>query len=139
MPWASSSIAAVTTSSTERLWPRWMTSAPCACSTRRITLIAASWPSNSAAAVTKRSRFLGAGGSGGFGGVCFAFGLSATGASSGNSHLRATGMARPRAKRGRAPLAGIYVIRRRRATVGWRRDRRRERARSVRDVYVNVN
>ena len=52
---ASSCSAARTTSSTERLWPRWMTSAPCAWIRRRMMLIAASWPSNRLAAVTKRS------------------------------------------------------------------------------------
>ena len=55
MPSASSWIAARTMSSTLRLWPRCMTSAPCACSRRRMMLIAASWPSNSEAALTKRS------------------------------------------------------------------------------------
>jgi hypothetical protein len=35
--------------------PRWMTSAPCPWMRRRMMLIAASWPSNSEAAVTKRS------------------------------------------------------------------------------------
>ena len=55
MPSASSWIAARTMSATLRLWPRCMTSAPCACSSRRIMLIAASWPSNSDAALTKRS------------------------------------------------------------------------------------
>ena len=59
MPWASSCSAASTTSSTERLWPRWMTSAPDACSIRRMMLIEASWPSNSAAAVTKRTGWRG--------------------------------------------------------------------------------
>ena len=46
MPCTSSWSAAVTTSSTERLWPRWMTSAPIACRMRRMMLIAASCPSN---------------------------------------------------------------------------------------------
>ena len=55
MPWASSWMAAVTMSSTERLWPRWTTSAPCACRIRRMMLIEASWPSNRLAAVMKRS------------------------------------------------------------------------------------
>ena len=55
MPSASSCSAARTTSSTLRLWPRWMTSAPCAWISRRMMLIAASWPSNRLAAVTKRS------------------------------------------------------------------------------------
>ena len=45
MPCTSSWIAAVTTSSTERLWPRWITSAPIPCRMRRMMLIAASWPS----------------------------------------------------------------------------------------------
>ncbi len=39
----------------ERLWPRWTTSAPCAWISRRMMLMAASWPSNRLAAVTKRS------------------------------------------------------------------------------------
>src|SRR5689334_2156927 len=55
MPCASSCSAAVTTSSTERLWPRWITSAPIPIRMRRMMLIAASWPSNSDAAVTKRT------------------------------------------------------------------------------------
>src|SRR5690606_20924851 len=55
MPSASSCSAARTTSSTERLWPRWMTSAPWAWISRRMMLMAASWPSNRLAAVTKRS------------------------------------------------------------------------------------
>src|SRR5919204_2466025 len=59
MPCASSCSAAVTTSSTERLWPRWITSAPMPCRMRRMMLIAASWPSNSEAAVTKRTLFVG--------------------------------------------------------------------------------
>ena len=54
MPCASSCSAAVTTSSTERLWPRWITSQPDACRIRRMMLIDASWPSKSDAAVTKR-------------------------------------------------------------------------------------
>ena len=54
MPSASSCSAARTTSSTLRLWPRWTTSAPCAWMSRRMMLIAASWPSNRLAAVTKR-------------------------------------------------------------------------------------
>ena len=41
---------------TERSWPRWITSAPCAWSSRRMMLIAASWPSKSEAAVTTRMR-----------------------------------------------------------------------------------
>src|SRR5690606_23986810 len=52
---ASSCRAARTTASTERLWPRWITSAPCAWISRRMMLMAASWPSNRLAAVTKRS------------------------------------------------------------------------------------
>ena len=55
MAWASSWMAAVTMSSTARLWPRWTTSAPCACRMRRMMLIEASWPSNRLAAVMKRS------------------------------------------------------------------------------------
>src|SRR5690606_10365252 len=51
---ASSCRAARTTSSTLRLWPRWITSAPCAWISRRMMLMAASWPSNRLAAVTKR-------------------------------------------------------------------------------------
>ena len=54
MPCASSCSAAVTTSSTERLWPRWITSQPEAWRIRRMMLIDASWPSKSDAAVTKR-------------------------------------------------------------------------------------
>src|SRR5215472_6749924 len=41
---ASSSIAARTMSATERLCPRWTTSAPRACSRGRIMLMAAAWP-----------------------------------------------------------------------------------------------
>src|SRR5690606_7862467 len=52
---ASSCSAARTTSSTERLCPRWITSAPCDWISRRMMLMAASWPSNRLAAVTKRS------------------------------------------------------------------------------------
>ena len=59
MPCTSSCSAAVTTSSTERLWPRWITSAPMPCRMRRMMLIAASWPSNRLAAVTKRTLFAG--------------------------------------------------------------------------------
>src|SRR5438477_12685215 len=59
MPCASSCSAAVTTSSTERLWPRWITSAPIPCRMRRMMLIAASWPSNSEAAVTNRTLLVG--------------------------------------------------------------------------------
>ena len=54
MPCTSSCSAASTTSFTERLWPRWITSAPEACRMRRMMLIDASWPSNRLAAVTKR-------------------------------------------------------------------------------------
>src|SRR6185312_388181 len=55
MPSASSCNAARTTSSTLRLCPRCTTSAPCAWINRRMMLMAASWPSNRLAAVTKRS------------------------------------------------------------------------------------
>src|ERR671916_272720 len=58
-PWTSSSSAARTTASTERSWPRCTTSAPWLCSSRRITLIAASCPSNRLAAVTKRTGWVG--------------------------------------------------------------------------------
>src|SRR5260370_19272367 len=58
MPCTSSCSAAVTPSSTERLWPRWITSAPLACRMRRMMLMAASWPSKSEAAVTRRILFL---------------------------------------------------------------------------------
>src|ERR1700753_1934007 len=54
-PWASSSSTASTTSRTDRSWPRCTTSAPCDCRIRRMMLIAASCPANSAAAVTKRT------------------------------------------------------------------------------------
>src|SRR5205085_944906 len=47
-------MAARTMSATLRLWPRCTTSAPRACRSRRIMLIAASWPSKSEAADTKR-------------------------------------------------------------------------------------
>src|SRR5580700_840043 len=57
MPCTSSWIAAVTTSSTERLWPRWMTSAPVDWMMRRMMLMAASCPSNRLVAVTKRTLF----------------------------------------------------------------------------------
>src|SRR5215467_5923076 len=57
MPCTSSSSAALTTSSTERLCPRWMTSQPLAWRMRRTMLIDASCPSNSDAAVTKRILF----------------------------------------------------------------------------------
>ena len=59
MPWASSWIAQLTISSTERLWPRWITSQPDAWRMRRMMLIDASWPSNSDAAVTKRTLLTG--------------------------------------------------------------------------------
>jgi len=59
MPCTSSWIAQLTISATDRLWPRWMTSAPDACMIRRITLMAASWPSNKDAAVTRRTWALG--------------------------------------------------------------------------------
>ncbi len=59
MPWASSWIAQLTISSTERLCPRWITSQPVACRMRRMMLIDASWPSKSEAAVTKRTLFCG--------------------------------------------------------------------------------
>ncbi len=55
MPCTSSWSAAVTISSTERLWPKWMTSAPEPCRMRRKMLIEASWPSNRLVAVTKRT------------------------------------------------------------------------------------
>ena len=55
MPCTSSCSAAVTISSTERLWPRWITSTPEDCRMRRMMLIEASWPSNSEVAVTKRT------------------------------------------------------------------------------------
>src|SRR5438105_1436559 len=58
MPCTASSSAVLTTSATERLCPRWITSAPEACRMRRMMLIAASWPSKSAAAVTKRTLFV---------------------------------------------------------------------------------
>src|ERR1700733_5378486 len=54
-PWASSSRTASTTSRTDRSCPRWTTSAPWACRIRRMMLIAASCPSNRAAAVTNRT------------------------------------------------------------------------------------
>ena len=54
-PCTSSWMAAATTSSTERLCPRWITSAPWRCRMRRMMLIAASWPSKRLAAVTKRT------------------------------------------------------------------------------------
>ncbi len=59
MPWASSWIAQLTISSTDRLCPRWITSQPDACRMRRMMLIDASCPSKSDAAVTKRTLFCG--------------------------------------------------------------------------------
>ena len=59
MPCTSSCSAALTISPTERLWPRWMTSEPVDWRMRRMMLMEASWPSKSAAAVTKRTLFLG--------------------------------------------------------------------------------
>ena len=59
MAWASSWMAVVTTSSTLRSWPRWMTSQPVRCMMRRMMLMAASCPSNRLAAVTMRTLFLG--------------------------------------------------------------------------------
>src|SRR5437867_2468025 len=59
IPCASSCSAAVTTSSTDLLWPRWITSAPMLIRMRRMMLMAASWPSNSDAAVTKRTLLVG--------------------------------------------------------------------------------
>ena len=59
MPCASSCSAQLTISSTERLWPRWITSQPVACRMRRMMLIDASCPSNSDAAVTKRTLLTG--------------------------------------------------------------------------------
>src|SRR3954451_1156286 len=58
-PCTSSSRAARTTLSTLRSWPRWTASAPWLCSSRRITLIAASCPSNRLAAVTNRTGWTG--------------------------------------------------------------------------------
>ena len=55
IPCTSSWIAQLTISATERLCPRWMTSAPDACMRRRMTLIAASCPSKSEAALTMRT------------------------------------------------------------------------------------
>src|SRR5439155_12013181 len=46
--------AQVTICSTDRLWPRWITSQPLACKMRRMMLIDASWPSKRLAAVTNR-------------------------------------------------------------------------------------
>ncbi len=57
MPCTSSCSAQSTISLTERLWPRWITSQPMLCRMRRMMLIDASWPSNSDAAVTKRTLF----------------------------------------------------------------------------------
>lgn len=63
MPCTSSCRAALTTSSTERLCPRWITSQPIDCRMRRMMLMDASWPSNNEAAVTKRTLLLTAPGS----------------------------------------------------------------------------
>jgi len=57
MPCASSCSAQSTISRTDRLCPRWTTSAPMLCRMRRMMLIDASWPSNRDAAVTKRTLF----------------------------------------------------------------------------------
>src|SRR5689334_19964233 len=51
-------MAAVTISSTERLCPRWITSAPEDWRMRRMMLVAASWPSKRLVAVTKRTLWL---------------------------------------------------------------------------------
>ena len=59
IPWASSCSAAFTISCTERLCPRWITSAPEACRMRRMILTEASCPSKSNVAVTNRTLFLG--------------------------------------------------------------------------------
>ncbi len=59
MPCASSCRAAVTISSTERLCPRWITSAPIDCRMRRMMLMLASCPSKSEAAVTIRTLWAG--------------------------------------------------------------------------------
>ncbi len=64
MPWTSSWMAHSTISETERLCPRWITSAPDACMMRRITLMAASCPSKSEAAVTMRTWWRGLYGAG---------------------------------------------------------------------------
>src|ERR1700683_3605097 len=64
MPCASSSMAVRATVSTLRSCPRWTTSAPWLCSTRRMMLIAASCPSNRLAAVTKRTGVTGTGSGG---------------------------------------------------------------------------
>ena len=79
-PCTSSWRAAVTISSTERLWPRWITSAPFSIRIRRTMLIAASWPSNSAAAVTRRTLFFGRLSAAGIGSVLgWVMGLLGTG------------------------------------------------------------
>ena len=57
MALASSWMAVLTTSSTLRSCPKWMTSAPEACRMRRMMLMEASCPSNSEAAVTMRILF----------------------------------------------------------------------------------
>ena len=59
MPWTSSWMAQSTISCTERLWPRWITSAPDDWRMRRMMLMAASCPSKSDAAVTIRTWCLG--------------------------------------------------------------------------------
>ena len=58
-PWTSSSIAASTTSCTERLWPRCTTSQPWLMKIRRMMLIDASCPSNRLDAVTRRTGCVG--------------------------------------------------------------------------------
>ena len=55
MAWASSWMAVVTTSSTLRSCPKWITSHPVFCMIRRMMLMAASCPSNRLAAVTMRT------------------------------------------------------------------------------------
>src|SRR5690349_20665134 len=55
MPCTSSWMAQRTISATERLCPRWITSAPADCMSRRMTLMAASWPSKRDAALTMRT------------------------------------------------------------------------------------
>src|SRR4051812_26177802 len=52
-------MAAVATSSTDRLCPRCTTSAPCDCRIRRMMLMEASCPSNRLDAVTNRTGFTG--------------------------------------------------------------------------------
>ena len=58
-PCTSSSSAASTTSATERLCPRWITSQPWLWKIRRMMLIEASWPSNRLEAVTRRTGWVG--------------------------------------------------------------------------------